>query len=69
MIQLFKDIVSQLMMIASNVNDSNIKESIVQFILTVLTGFVLCGVCFLCIYWGVDIVGNVASYAVRGLMI
>lgn len=66
MIQLFKDIIVQLMTIALNVDKDNIKESVVKYILTLVTCAMLCFICGLCLYYGIDVIGNVASYAVRG---
>lgn len=67
MITLFKSLIDDLRAITESITKEGIelKSAVVQYILTIVTTAVLIGVCFVCIYWGIDIVGNVGDYMIR----
>lgn len=69
MVSLFKELINDLRATAESITAEgiDIKTAIVQYVLTLITIAVLVGICFVCIYWGVDIVGHVGNTLVMGL--
>ena len=70
MVSLFKDLINDLREIPKGLTDSSlIPVTLLQYLMCVINVGILISVCFALLYFGVDIVGNVATYAMRGVMI
>lgn len=69
MVSIFKELINDLRAITESITKEGIEitPAVIQYVLTLITTAVLIGVCFVCIYWGIDIVGSVGNYMVEAV--
>lgn len=67
MIKYFQSLMDRLSDIVDSMTNDYIKIPMIQYCLTLLQIAIVVGLCFLCIYWGIDIVGNLSVAVMRGL--
>lgn len=67
MIKYFQSLMDRLSDIVDSMTNDYIKIPMIQYCLTLLQIAIVVGLCFLCIYWGIDIVGNLGIAVMRGL--
>ena len=67
MIKYLQSLMDRLSDIVDSMNNEYIKIPMIQYCLTLLQIAIVVGLCFLCIYWGIDIVGNTGVAVMRGM--
>lgn len=68
MVKYFQNLLDRLSDIVDNMTPENIKVPLLQYVLTLLQIAIVVGICFLLLYWGVSIVGDVTTLAARGMV-
>ena len=67
MIKYFQSLMDRLSDIVDSMDTDYIKIPMIQYCLTILQIAIVVGLCFLCLYWGIDIVSNLGVAVMRGL--
>lgn len=67
MIKYFQSLMDRLSDIVDSMTNDYIKIPMIQYCLTLLQIAIVVGLCFLCLYWGIDIVENLGVAVMRGL--
>lgn len=67
MIKYFQSLMDRLSDIVDSMTKENVKIPMIQYVLTLFQIGIVVGLCFLCLYWGIDIVGNIGVAVMRGL--
>ena len=68
MVKYFQNLLDRLSDIVDSMTPENIKVPLLQYVLTLLQIAIVVGICFLLLYWGVSIVGDVTTLAARGMV-
>ena len=68
MVKYFRDLLDRLSDIVDSMTPENIKVPLLQYVLTLMQIAIVVGICFLLLYWGVSIVGDVTTLAARGMI-
>lgn len=67
MIKYLQSLMDRLSDIVDSMNNEYIKIPMIQYCLTLLQIAIVVGLCFLCLHWGIDIVGILGTAVMRGL--
>ena len=68
MVKYFQNLLDRLSDIVDSMTPENIKVPLLQYVLTLMQIAIVVGICFLLLYWGVSIVGDVTTLAARGMI-
>lgn len=69
MVKYFQNLLDRLSDIVDSMTPENIKVPLLQYVLTLLQIAIVVGICFLLLYWGISIVGDVTTLAARGMIV